>query len=214
MELGNYQGAQTLVGEAAWLEQQAGVQVGLLSQARLSKAYLAWHQGEHQLARDLYQQELAVLRTRGPSTRYTVELLLDLARLNLQLADIPAAAEGLLEVFSGANQNMLPIHFFQALLASAMLASSLGEREAAATLLGAADTANRRTGRAEFGLDRLDRERTAAAGQAALGERAYDLAFIQGQGMMPEQAWQYAMGMLKSADLAPGAASSRTTSNR
>jgi hypothetical protein len=123
----------------------------------------------------------------------------------VHLADYSAAARCLEEIFHAKSGAMLPIHLFQSLLGSAMLAVSLGAWEAAATLLGAADTAFRRTGWTELRLDRLDRESTQAAAQKYLGEAVFATAYAHGQMMAMKEAIQYALTAVAKVNDLPSA---------
>jgi tetratricopeptide (TPR) repeat protein len=191
MELGNLEHAHTILTEAAIIEQRVGVHAGVPSQARVFAAYLAWHQGLYERALHLYQWELDVLQVRGPMTNYIVELLVALARLDVQMANYSAAAYRLIEVFQTNVDPLMPIHLFQSILATAMLAVQLGEDDTATTLLGAADMALNRTGWTEVRLDRSDRENTVRVAQKRLGNAAFDLAFTRGQTLSVEQAVEY-----------------------
>jgi hypothetical protein len=195
MQLGRFAAAEALLDGVTAIEQQSAGD-SLLVESRQFLAYLAWHIGEYQRARELFATELRMVRERGAAATRGILPLTGLAMVALVQGEIAAAREYLQEVFAaGADVPAFGIHL-DPYLPAAMLALADVQPVRAATLLGAVLAVSDAAGYVPGPLERADWERCANAVREQLGATAFEAVMAQGRALTPGQAIEYALAVL------------------
>jgi predicted ATPase/DNA-binding SARP family transcriptional activator len=195
MQLGRFAAAEALLDGVTAIEQQSAGD-SLLVESRQFLAYLAWHIGEYQRARELFATELRMVRERGAAATRGILPLTGLAMVALVQGETAAAREYLQEVFAaGADVPAFGIHL-DPYLPAAMLALADVQPVRAATLLGAVLAVSDAAGYVPGPLERADWERCANAVREQLGATAFEAVMAQGRALTPGQAIEYALAVL------------------
>jgi ATP/maltotriose-dependent transcriptional regulator MalT len=198
MQLGRFDEVETLLAEVAALERQArSVDSMLLVEAGQYAAYLAWHQGQYKRARELYANQLALMRTRKTGVPRMVTALTGLAMVAVVQGDYATARACLREAFSAEREVLTGSLDLEPLLALSMLVLAEGQPQRAAILLGGVSVHANAAGHVPGPLERADWERCASAAREQLGEADFEAALAQGQAMSPEEATDFARAWLQ-----------------
>ncbi|MFF3224408.1 BTAD domain-containing putative transcriptional regulator [Nocardia suismassiliense] len=180
--------AEVLAEQAVRVATEHGYAPGRLF-ASVVLAYTARRNGKPDVAEHILREILATVPADGEETPLFVPMLqVELGYLLEQHGDPSAALAMHLMALDGAQRIEAPRDTTFALAALGSAAAALDEFDTAARLLGAAHTVREDNGIPVLPAERPDIDRPTAITRAALGEAAFDAAFITGSALTVQAA--------------------------
>jgi len=199
---GEARASAALLEEGCQLAREIGYSVGLADCLR-ALCEVALSQDDPATARRYAEESLGVLREIGARDDQIASSLIRLARAEARSGNFTAARACYEESLVRAVKGEFKEEVASGLEGLAGVVAAQGVDQWAAHLWGAATTVRDAIGVPMPPLERVDYERTLAAARLRLGEKAWALAWEEGQAMTPEQALAFQAELPASTQATP-----------
>jgi tetratricopeptide (TPR) repeat protein len=152
---------------------------------------VAYHRGDYDKARALYDESLSIKRRIGDKFGIAYSLR-SLANVMYRQGDQASARALYAESLERRRTLGERSGIAECLEGLAAVATAEGRYERSATLFAAADALRENLGTPVPPADRTEHQRVLADVRASLGQVLFDNAWARGRAMSPEEAWEFA----------------------